>query len=357
VDVRHARQTAKAWIEANLERWPGLRAAHLVGGITAMPEDAPFPAWKDVDIHLIFDDGSPDLQPRGPFANIIEEAYRGLLIEAGIKSVADYRSAEAVLANPEIAYHLTVDCGLYDPDGFLRDLQAQVKREYAQERWVLARIEHERQGFQGALGMRPMVAAAFGASGEMMILGYSQTFLAAVLQVAALNPPRMGGQSLVRLNESLAAEGRPDLFEGYLGVLGLRDADRLQAEALLDEAVEAFNLAVVFRKSPHPFEHKLHAHLRPYFVESSKAMIAAGHHREALAWITAFLCGSIDVILADGPEAEKLRCLARQSELLRQFGMDDPTAMVTRFVEAHRLGDEIFALAEKIAARQALVAA
>lgn len=357
MDVRQVRHTAGAWVEANLDRWPGLQAAHLVGGITAMSEDAVFPAWKDVDIHLIFAEGSPALQPQGPFAAIIEEAYAGILIEAGIKSVAEYQSAEAVLANPEIAYHLTVESSLYDPSGLLQDLRPEVEGEYGAERWIIARISHERRGFQGALGMRPMIAAAYGASGELMILGYSQTFLAAVLQVAALNPPRMGGASLVRLHECLAAEGRSDLHEAYLGVLGLRTADRALAEALLEEAAAAFDQAVVVRKSPHPFQHKLHAHLRPYFVESSKEMIAAGFHREAIAWISAYLIGSIDVLLADSPEADKLHVLTRQSEILRLFGMDDPGAMVTRFAEAQRLGAEIFALAEAIASRQSLVAA
>ena len=72
MDARQAKQTAKAWVEANVRGWPGLRAAHLVGGITSMPEEAPFPAHKDVDVHLVFDEGSPALQPTGPFQNILE---------------------------------------------------------------------------------------------------------------------------------------------------------------------------------------------------------------------------------------------------------------------------------------------
>src|SRR5215212_7517491 len=103
VNVRQAKQIAKAWVEANAQMWPGLRAAHLVGGITALPDDAPFPTAKDVDLHLIVDEESPALQRKGPGPNILEVAYGGLSIEAGIKSAAGYASPEAVLANPEIA--------------------------------------------------------------------------------------------------------------------------------------------------------------------------------------------------------------------------------------------------------------
>jgi hypothetical protein len=58
-DVRTAKAAARAWLESNRSRWPDLRGAHFVGGITALPESAPFPRYKDIDLHLIVDDGEP----------------------------------------------------------------------------------------------------------------------------------------------------------------------------------------------------------------------------------------------------------------------------------------------------------
>jgi hypothetical protein len=78
---------AREWVESNAGQWPGLRAAHLVGSITTLADPTPFPPYKDVDIHLIFEASSPMLVPQGPFAHPIETAYQGLLIEAGLKSV------------------------------------------------------------------------------------------------------------------------------------------------------------------------------------------------------------------------------------------------------------------------------
>src|SRR4051812_29209985 len=107
MNVANAKATAKQWVEANVEQWPGLRSAHLVGGITTMPDDAAFPPTKDIDLHLIFDEGSPVLNIESPFANMLEAKYFGYAIEAGVKPATDYASAEMVLSNPEIAHHMT----------------------------------------------------------------------------------------------------------------------------------------------------------------------------------------------------------------------------------------------------------
>lgn len=184
MNARQAKLIAREWVETNLDAWPGLRAAHLVGGITTMADDEPFPAHKDLDVHLIFDEGSPALQAPWPYMNVIEVSFGGVSIEAGVKSCAEYGSAEAVLTNPEIAHHRTVDSILHDHCGLLRDLQEAVRREYPRRRWVLARLDHERSGMADALGLRPMVAARLGASGEVNILGYATTFLAATLAEA-----------------------------------------------------------------------------------------------------------------------------------------------------------------------------
>ena len=85
MNVGDARSATQEWVTEHAGAWAGLRAAHLVGGITTMPLDALFPSYKDVDLHLIFDEGSAVLESKDPFVNIVEDEYRGVLIEAGIK--------------------------------------------------------------------------------------------------------------------------------------------------------------------------------------------------------------------------------------------------------------------------------
>lgn len=349
--------TAREWVAVNLERWPGLRAAHLVGGITTMPADAPFPAHKDVDMHLIFDEGSPalQLQAEGPFLNIVEAEYQGLLIEAGIKSVGEYRSAQAVLANPEIAHHLTADSLLYDPSGLLAGLQEPVRREFPRRRWVLARVAHERNGLRGALELLPVARAMWGATGEVNILGYSFTYIGALLSVATLKPPRVGSRLLLHMRETLADFGRLDLYEEVLEILGLRDVGPARVAQLVQEGGEAFDLAVHVRQTPHPFQHKLHGHLRPYFVEACRSMLDDGHHREALGWVLPFYTSATDVIMADGPDTEKPRFAARCAAFLTALGMDTATARSARFERAYRLHERCFALAADIIASHPVI--
>lgn len=355
--VADAKRTTAAWVEANLEQWPGLRGAHLVGGITSLPDDAPWPAHKDVDLHLIFAEGSPALQPTGPFANMIEQPHQGLLIEAGLKPLADYQSAEAVLANPEIAHHLTANSVLYDPDGFLRDLLPRVRAEYGRRHWVQARLEFECAGLAGALERRPMARAAWGASGEAMILGYTSTFISAALSVATLASPTTGSRASLRVREVLTTHGRPDLYADYLSAMGVPDIGPERTMAFLREGAAAFDLAVTVRRTPHPFQHKLHAHLRPYFVESCRTLLADGYHREALLWLTPFYLSSTDVILADGPEAERPAFAARHAAFLAALGMDTAEAIDTKYAAANHVHDQIFALADDIIAAHPAIAA
>ena len=190
----------------------------------------------------------------------------------------------------------------------------------------------------------------WGASGEVNILGYTTTFAIAALWVATLNPPRLGGQLFVRLREVLARYDRLDLQDELLAVLGLTNIGPVQVERFLAEAVEGFDLAIELRRTPGPFQHKFHRHMRPYFVESCRAMLAAGHHREAMGWVLPYYLGTTDVILTDGPEADRPFFAARLTNLLRALDLDTAEARAASAVRAVALYGQIFDLAEAIVA-------
>ena len=357
MNTQQAKATARAWVEANLEHWPSLRAAHLVGSITTMPDAATFPAHKDVDLHLIFDPDSPMLIPTGPFPTMIEVAHDGLLIEAGLKSVEEYRSPEVVLANPEIAHHLTVDSAVYDPSGLLRDLQGPVRRAFSRPQWIARRLDHERAGLAGAFAMLPMARAMAGASGEAMILGYTSTFVAAALCVATLRAPTTGSRAILAVRSILDAHGRPGLYEAYVAAHGLDGATPDDVLRRLHEGAEAFDLAVTVRRSPHPFQHKLYPHLRPYFVESCRSLLAEGNHREALLWLTPFYHASTDIILADGPAGVRDMFAERHAGFLADLGLGTEAERAARIEQVQEISELILTLAESIVARHTDAAA
>lgn len=352
MNVRMVTELVQAWIDEQRGQWPGFRAAHLTGGITTMTPDDDYPAHKDVDMHLIFDDDSPMLNQPDSFMSIFQINHDGINIEAGLKPLSLYDSAETILANPEIAYHLTdgVKSTLFDPDGLLEALRPDVTAGYRQRRWVKARLAHERAGLEGALSLYPMATQTWGVSGEFMILGYTSTFMTAALSVAAVAPPRMGGKIFVRLRNHLEELGRLDLYDELIAILNMQDLQPDYVWKILGESTEAFTLAVKVRQRPHPFQHKLHRHLLPYYVEASREMLLAGYHREAFGWAATFYSASVDVILADGPEDVKPRFAARQAALLRPFGAVSDEARASRLTRAKRLYDRIFALAEEIIA-------
>lgn len=349
--VADAKAMARRWVREIAPSMEGLVAAHLTGGITSLPDQAPFPPGKDIDLHLVVDACSPALAPApGAFFPIVEVDLAGIPLEAGIKGAGDYADPESVLSNPEIASHLTTDTILFDPLGILAGLMPVVRRDYARREWVRARLQHERDGHAAAMALLPMARATSGAVGEHSILGYSMTFLPAALQVATLSPLRLGGRALVNLRQQLGRLHELDLYVEVLAVLGLRSATIAQVEAFLAATAELFDRAVAVQVSPHPFQHKLNPHQRAYFLHCCRRMIDEGYHREALGWATPFYGASTDVLLADGPETERPEIEGRRAAMLRLLERATTTERAGLVVRAERVTAEVFALAERLIA-------
>jgi hypothetical protein len=99
--------------------------------------------------------------------------------------------------------------------------------------------------------------------------------------------------------------------------------------------------------APGPFGHKLHRHLPPYLIDSCVAMLADGHHREALAWATAVHLATHDVLLENGQEADRPRYALRQPRLLKDLGLET-AARAAAVVALRRIHEHVFALADAV---------
>jgi hypothetical protein len=168
----------------------------------------------------------------------------------------------------------------------------------------------------------------------------------------------MGSRTVLRLRESLARHGRLDLYEALLATIGLATISPAEVEDYLREAVEGFDLVISIREqsaSPEtimgPFQHKLHRHLRPYFVNACRSMLDDGYHREAVGWVLPYHLATSDVILAHGPAAAVTAFAARQAKLLQTLGLDTPDARAAAVERATQIYDEMFLLAESTIAR------
>lgn len=143
----------------------------------------------------------------------------------------------------------------------------------------------------------------------------------AVLCVATLRLPSTGSRSWLRGREVCAEYQQLDLYEDGLSLMGVADSTPERVVQNLVEGVEAFDRAVKVKRTPFPFGHKMHPHLRPYFVDGYTSLIEEGHHREAMLWLTAFYGSACTIMLVDGPESAKPEFAGRWAQLLGRWAV------------------------------------
>lgn len=336
--VEQVIERTKEWVNMQAEQLPGFLGAHLMGGIASMAPSDPFPAYRDVDLHIILNDDAP--------GENAEALYKGLMIEAGFRQQADYNTPEVVLADPVIAGHMAVPSILSDPTGFLTRLHEAVAREYARRKWVQARCEAEKREAFSMLEIAAHIPDPLSAFG---LLGYAGTYVSAVLALASLKAIT-GRRSYVQMRHILENWGRTDLYERLLGVIGFPQTSREQVERYLQDAAEAFDLAVRVKRTPHRFGHKMYAHLRPYLVEGAQEMMGEGYYREAMGWTMAFYSSSMQIIQIDAPSQLTTSMQAKFDECMSKFGLDGAVSWEMRVEEATAIFREVFMLADEIIA-------
>ena len=337
--VSEAVAIATEWVESFAARNPDFRGAHFMGGITSMSVDAPFPPDSDVDICVLVHRDSPGQDP-------IDELYRGVSIEAGLRSVEEYASAERVLANPEVADHVALNSVIADPAGILVSIQPAVAREFAQGRWVIARCEVEKRRFEMYLEASRQAQTP----GEFMIhVTLAIQNLAALIAVALLSPPTHR-KCLIQLRDQLKGLNRSELAERALAAYGDSDMSAGRAQTYADMAAAAFDRALQVKRSPSPFDFKLRPHLRPYLVEGPQAMIDKGDHREAMPWIGAGIWVSTMALLNDAPENEHPRYQQLLDDLLEDLGLASAASRAERSRELVDLANALFAVADEVVA-------
>lgn len=338
--VEQVIERTKDWVSIQAEQLPGFLGAHLMGGITSMAHSDPFPAYRDVDLHIILKDGT-DV----PGENA-EALYRGLMIEAGFRRQSDYSTPEVVLADPVIASHMAVSSIVSDPTGFLTRLHEVEAREYARRKWVQARCEAEKREAFGKLEIAAHIPDPITAFG---LLGYASTYVSAVLSLANLKAIT-GRRCYVQMRRILENRGRIDLYDRLLKVVGIAQMSREQAERHLRDAAEAFDLAVKVKRTPHPFGHKMYAHLRPYLVEGTQEMIDEGYYCEAAGWTMAFYVYSMQIIQIDAPSQLTPNMQAKFDEYMSQCALGGVVPWEIRIEEAKAIFREVFMLADEIIA-------
>jgi hypothetical protein len=340
MNVGQVIELAREWVETEGSQTPGFCGAHLMGGLNYAPKDSAFPGYKDVDLNLVLE-GAQTGEPHDTF-------YKGLILEYGCLGVERYRSPATVLSDPELASNLAVNSILSDPRGMLAPLHSAVAREYAQRKWVQARCASAKNRAQRGLDGLNHTASPDDARLSLWLdftIG-----LTGMIAIADLKPPTHR-RCLILMKELLEKYGRADLQEAMLKLLGFAHLHSTQVKVYLQNLAEAFDRAVQVTRTPVPGSFKLHAHVRPYFIDGAQEMIDEGYPREAMLWIWVGLAISNGAIQADAPEDEKPHFVAKLNQLYSEMGWRTVEDVASHLPAARALADEVFRVTDDIVDR------
>jgi hypothetical protein len=331
----------REWVDLYARHQPGFAGSYLWGGITALPADAPFHLYRDVDVVVVLANGAQD--------DTLEVLYRGVMLEIIIKSLADHQDAEAVLANPSHGPNMATTQILADPTGILVPLHQAVAASYRRRRWIQARCEAEKASAEQQLAAMRQVSNPIHSQEPLWPLWGLLNALSGLLAVAQLKRPTTR-RTLSLLGELLDEQGRPDLHEAALALWGSAHMSRADVQAMLEQSVVAFDRSVEVYHTPTPFGFTISAHLRPYLAEATQEMIDEGNHREATFWIMTLVTESYLVLQNDAPEAEKPVFAAQIEALLAALGYTSAASWAERVAAAERLTQEVESIADALVA-------
>src|SRR6185295_8193707 len=88
--VREVVDIVREWVELYASHLPDFAGAYLWAGITALPADAPFPLYRDVDVVVVLPEGAQD--------DTVEVFYRGVMLEVISLDLKAHQDAEAILS-------------------------------------------------------------------------------------------------------------------------------------------------------------------------------------------------------------------------------------------------------------------
>lgn len=270
---------------------PGYQGAYLAGSTTWLPDDAALAPASDVDVVVVVSWHKPPLK-LGKFCHL------GALLEVRYLSWAEIPSADEVLADYHMAYHVRVDTIIDDPTGHLRPLQAQVSRGFAERAWVRRRCEGARRRIE--YGMETLdTSAPF--HDLVMAWAFPTSVTAHVVLVAALRNPTVR-RRYVAAREVLSEYGHAELHPELLDLLGCAHLTRDRVRHHLTELTRTFDATAPVSRTPFFFSTDITPAARPIAIGGSQELIDQGSHREAYFWIVATFARCHKILAADAPD-------------------------------------------------------
>jgi hypothetical protein len=336
--IRDAKAAARQWINEAATGQPGFRGAFLHGSVNWMADDAPLPNYSDIDVIVVWD-GPGFPRSAGKFIGA------GVLLDVSYLATGELESAEAILGNSHLAGSFRGASVISDPSGDLTRLHAIVSQDFAQRHWVIRRCEHARNKVLRFLdGLDP--SAPLHEQVTAWLFGTSVA--THVLLSAGLRNPTVRKRYLAT-RELLAENGRLDVYEELLALLGCADWSRAETERHLAVMTEAFDAASEVIQSPFPFAADISDAGRPVAIDGSRELIETGYHREAAFWITATYSRCQTVLHADAPASMRDQFTPEYQALLADLGITSHADLEARAAQVLAYLPRLRQVAEDIA--------
>jgi len=292
--VREGRAAAAAWVEEQAAGDPRFQGAFFSGSTPAMPANGVLPATSDVDVVVVLAGAQAPPKP-GKFG------YGGVLLEVTYLPLAALSVADDVAASHYLAPSFSGDHVISDPTGLLGRLRDHIAPPFGHPDAVRVRCDD----VLGTMADRLRTLDPAAAWHEQVTAWMFPTSLTTVLVlVAGLRPPTVRLRYLAA-REVLRPQGRDDLYQALLGLLGCADADRQAVQRHLDELASTFDLAATVGRTPLFCSTDITPAARPIAIDGSQRLIDDGDHREAVFWIIATLARCQQILAVDASPAQR----------------------------------------------------
>lgn len=307
-------EIARQYVEELLAQRQDIVAA-WVGGSVARGEET---ALSDIDLQLMV----PGL---GTHNRAGLDLWReGIYVEAGLVFQQEYADLETVLNDPVKATHMRDALILYDPTGFLKEMQDAVRPLYMQPQWLNKRLSYWLEIMRTSLAKFKEAVTAADALRICAALGLFTFGCSSIpLLRVGVTPSSSRGLLLLReVDPTLTAQ-----IAEFERSTKMSASDVLALEPLLHEAI--------------PFIDAAFGQLPLYWMPKVLWMTREGHHQEAYHAMWLYMGVGAKGCLQRNDAAEMVAGTDLMQRWLHRIGMHKPAILAVMIQNAEILLQQV----------------
>ena len=303
-------EIARSYLVELLHQRQDIVAAWLAGSVARGEATA----FSDIDlVFMVAGDG--ELSRAG-----LDTWREGIYIEAGLVFQQEYVDLEVVLNDPFKATHMNDALILYDPTGFMTQLQNAVRPIYMQPQWLDKRLAFWWENVSTALAHLREAVTAADPLGFCAAFGWFTFGCASIpLLHAGITPSSTRSLLLLgRIDPSLKAQ-----LAELEGSTQMSAADVVALEPLLQEIIQLGDAS--------------YGQLLIYATQKTLWMAQQGQHQAALHTMWLMMYGAAESCLRHPDPARRATGINLSQRWLQRTGMHEPSTMLSKLQSAELL--------------------